>query len=82
MPHQFMLIDCSKCGTAYCPVCKDICPKCNHLDVADEKTMLNRQQMKRHMRKATHSRKRLKKLQELRKQLLEKKQQLQNEKAK
>lgn len=44
-----MAIDCKKCGTGYCPVCKEKCPKCGEVDVADEKTMKERDQMRRHM---------------------------------
>jgi len=49
MPHQFQAIDCKKCGENYCPVCKEKCPKCDEKDVADEKTMTIREQMRRHM---------------------------------
>lgn len=52
MPHQFMSINCKECGTDYCPVCKSACPKCGTVDVADEKTMETRKQMKAHMEKA------------------------------
>ena len=51
MPHQFQAIDCKKCGKGYCPVCKDKCPGCGEVDVADEKTMRIREQMKIHMNK-------------------------------
>jgi len=49
MPHQFQAIDCKKCGENYCPVCKDVCPKCGERDTADANTMNIRQQMKDHM---------------------------------
>ncbi len=49
MPHQFMGINCKKCGEYYCPVCKESCPKCGAIDIADEKTMKIREQMKKHM---------------------------------
>jgi hypothetical protein len=51
MPHQFQSINCKKCNHHYCPVCKDKCPNCGEIDVADEKTMLIRKQMKAHMHK-------------------------------
>ena len=44
-----MAVDCKKCGYGYCPVCKDKCPKCGKVDIADEKTMQTRRQMKEHM---------------------------------
>jgi uncharacterized OB-fold protein len=49
MPHQLMSIACKKCGTLYCPVCKERCPECRTIDVADEKIMEVRKQMKAHM---------------------------------
>lgn len=49
MPHQFMSINCKKCGKAYCPVCKEKCPKCGMLDATDSKTMEIRKKMKTHM---------------------------------
>ena len=49
MPHQFQVINCKKCGENYCPVCKEKCPKCGEKDIADEKTMMMREQMKRHL---------------------------------
>lgn len=49
MPHQFMAIDCEKCGYSYCPICKDKCPQCGEIDITDEKTMQTRKQMKEHM---------------------------------
>jgi len=49
MPHQFMQIKCKKCGEFYCPVCKEKCPKCGKVDIADEKTMRTREQMRYHM---------------------------------
>lgn len=49
MPHQFMSVNCKKCGENYCPVCKDKCPKCGEVDVSDEKTMRIREQMRKHM---------------------------------
>lgn len=49
MPHQFMTIECKKCREYYCPVCKDKCPKCGKVDIADEKTMYTREQMREHM---------------------------------
>lgn len=49
MPHQFQVIGCRKCGEGYCTVCKDKCPKCGETDIADEKTMYIRKQMKQNM---------------------------------
>lgn len=49
MPHQFQVIDCKKCGKGYCPVCKEKCPSCGGVDIADAKTMETRQKMKRHL---------------------------------
>lgn len=50
MPHEFMSVNCRKCGEHFCPVCKnDKCPKCGENDVTDEKTMQIREQMRRHM---------------------------------
>lgn len=49
MPHQFQSINCKKCSYHYCPVCKEKCPKCGEIDVADEKTMGIRKQMRDHM---------------------------------
>lgn len=49
MPHQFMSINCKQCNTGYCPVCKECCPNCGTVDVADEKTMDIRKRMKIHM---------------------------------
>ena len=28
MPHQFASTNCQHCGEHYCPVCKEVCPKC------------------------------------------------------
>lgn len=47
MPHQFMAIDCKKCGEGYCPVCRDQCPKYGEVDIVDEQTMKIRRQMKK-----------------------------------
>lgn len=44
-----MAIDCKKCKTGYCPVCKEQCPECGEADVADAKTMQTRKQMRDHM---------------------------------
>lgn len=44
-----MSINCKKCGEYYCPVCHEECPKCGERDIADEKIMATREQMKRHM---------------------------------
>lgn len=49
MPHQFMAIKCKKCEEYYCPVCKEKCPKCGEVDIADKKTMRIREQMRKHM---------------------------------
>ena len=49
MPHQFMSINCKKCKEHYCPVCNQKCPMCGELNVVDEKTMANREQMRQHM---------------------------------
>ncbi len=49
MPHQFQIIKCKKCGEVYCPVCKEKCPKCDEINIADEKTMKVREQMRCHM---------------------------------
>lgn len=49
MPHQFQVIDCKKCGKTYCPVCKEKCPECGLLDIADFKTMEIRKKMGKHM---------------------------------
>lgn len=49
MPHQFMAINCKKCGENYCPVCKEKCPKCGEADIADDKTMGTRKQMREYM---------------------------------
>ena len=46
-----MAIDCKKCGYGYCPVCKDKCPECGEIDIANEKTMQTRKQMKEHIDK-------------------------------
>lgn len=51
MPHQFMSINCRKCQENYCPVCKEKCPKCGEIDIADEKVMVVRKKMKNHMSK-------------------------------
>jgi uncharacterized OB-fold protein len=51
MPHQFMSINCKKCGENYCPVCHKLCPKCGELDVADDDTMVRRSQMRLHMQR-------------------------------
>ena len=48
-----MSIDCKKCGTEYCPVCKDKCPNCGEVDTADDKTIETRRQMKHHMNKVS-----------------------------
>ena len=60
MPHAFYTIDCQKCGIAYCPVCKDKCPDCGEVDIADEKTMRDRRQMKAHMNRGQEAGKYLK----------------------
>ncbi len=50
MPHQFMSVECKKCQETFCPVCTDnACPKCGEIDIADDKTMLIRSQMRKHM---------------------------------
>ena len=46
-----MQIKCKECGEFYCPVCKENCPKCGKVDIADEKTRRIREQMRRHMNK-------------------------------
>ena len=48
MPHQFMGINCKKCDEFYCPVCLELCPKCNEPDLADENTMITRALMRAH----------------------------------
>ena len=55
MPHQFMQIQCKKCGKWYCPVCKEKCPKCGEVDIADEKTMKTREQMRKRMNRIKKS---------------------------
>ncbi len=50
MPHQFQIINCKKCGEIYCPVCKERCPKCGEVDIADKKTMKTRGIMRKHMK--------------------------------
>ena len=42
MPHQFQSINCKKCDYHYCPVCKEKCPKCGEIDIADEKNNGNK----------------------------------------
>lgn len=50
MPHQFMSVDCKKCGEGFCPVCtNDACPKCGKIDITDSETQSNRNKMRRHM---------------------------------
>jgi uncharacterized OB-fold protein len=44
-----MAINCKKCGENYCPVCKEKCPKCGEADIADDKTMGTRKQMREYM---------------------------------
>ena len=44
-----MAIDCRKCGTGYCPVCRESCPGCGEVDVADPKIMQTRKQVRDHM---------------------------------
>lgn len=46
-----MAIDCKECGEGYCPVCKDVCPKCGNKDIADKQTMDVRRAMRSHMDK-------------------------------
>lgn len=46
MPHADELITCKNCGEGYCAVCKSKCPKCNAIDVVDEK----RQQLRKKRR--------------------------------
>jgi hypothetical protein len=46
MLHMFMAINCKKCNEPYCPVCKEECPKCGEVDIADEKTMSLRAKMR------------------------------------
>lgn len=50
MPHQFMTIECKKCGEYYCPVCKATCPKCGGVDITNDKTMIVREQMRKLMK--------------------------------
>jgi len=57
MPHQFMSINCKKCGENYCPVCHKLCPKCGELDVADDDTMVRRSQMRLHMQRGNRNKK-------------------------
>jgi hypothetical protein len=28
MPHAYQIINCEKCGTEFCRICKTHCPKC------------------------------------------------------
>jgi len=37
MPHADEIIKCKNCGEVYCAVCKSKCPKCDTLDVVDDK---------------------------------------------
>lgn len=36
MPHQFASIVCKNCEEHYCPVCKELCPKCNEDGIRDD----------------------------------------------
>ena len=49
MPHQFQAINCNECEEGYCQVCKEKCPKCGKVDIADTETMQAREQMRLHM---------------------------------
>ena len=49
MPHAFYIINCKRCNTRYCPVCKEKCPKCGKEDIVDKKIMREREQMRKHM---------------------------------